>query len=318
MKTRSLFWPLTLIAAGVLWILVNMGIVASANLWALTYYWPVLLIALGVGLILRTFWEPAMTVMSALVVVGAVLAVIFAPQLRLNTVPAWSMGNNFGGSVPGSGKVVSQTREVDSFQTISIQYPAEVVIQQGESELVTVTGDDNLLPQLGTSTSGGELTIKNTEANWGKRVNPSQTVKIKITVKDLRELDFSAAGSVHVDGLKTDGLNVSISGTGTLTLSKLAVSRLDCRLSGAGSIQADGAADDMLLRISGVGSFDGAELKSQTADAGISGAGSAELWVERSLTATISGTGSINYYGAPTTVSKHVSGLGSVSSLGSK
>ncbi len=318
MKTRSLFWPLALIAAGVVWILVNMGIVASANLWALVSYWPVLLIALGVGLIWRTFWEPAMAVMSALVVVGAVVAVIFAPQLNLNTVPVWSMGSYFGGSVPGSGKMVSQSREVDGFQTISIRYPAEVVIQQGESELVTVIGDDNLLQQLGTSTSGGVLTIENTESNWSQRVNPSQTVKIKITVKDLRELDFSAAGDVSVDGLKTDSLKVVVSGAGTLTLSKLELGQLDCRLSGAGSIQAAGVADDMQLRISGVGSFDGADLKSQTADAGISGAGSAELWVERSLNATISGTGSINYYGAPTTITKHVSGLGSIKGLGKK
>jgi hypothetical protein len=318
MKNRSLFWPLALIATGVLWILVNMGIVPPANLWALASYWPILLIALGIGLILRTFWEPATTVMSALVVVGAVVVVLFAPQLNLNTVPTWSLGNNFAGSLPGSGKIISQTREVDGFQTISIRYPAEVTIQQGSAELVTVTADDNLLPQLSTATSGGTLTIKNTEANWGKRVNPSQTVKIKITVKDLRELDFSAAGDVSVDGLKTDTLKVSVSGAGTLTISNLAAGRLDCNLSGAGTIRASGAADDLKLRISGVGSFEGGELHSQAADAGISGAGSAKLWVERSLEAQISGTGSINYYGAPATVTKHVSGLGSINSVGSK
>ena len=81
MKARTLFWPFILIAAGVIWVLVNVGVIAQGNLWALTYYWPFLLIALGLGLILRTRWPWAGALISALVVIGAVLVVVFAPQL---------------------------------------------------------------------------------------------------------------------------------------------------------------------------------------------------------------------------------------------
>ena len=45
MNQRSLFWPLTLIATGVIWLLVSMNVIPAANLWALTYIWPYVLIA---------------------------------------------------------------------------------------------------------------------------------------------------------------------------------------------------------------------------------------------------------------------------------
>lgn len=79
----TLFFPLVLIAAGVILLLVNLGVLDSRNLWALQYLWPLLLIALGVGLILRLRWPLATQMIIALAVIGMVVAVIFAPQLGL-------------------------------------------------------------------------------------------------------------------------------------------------------------------------------------------------------------------------------------------
>ena len=79
MNQRSLFWPLTLIAAGVIWLMVSMNIIPAANLWALTYIWPYVLILLGLGLILRSYFPAAGWIVSALVVIGAVAANANAP-----------------------------------------------------------------------------------------------------------------------------------------------------------------------------------------------------------------------------------------------
>jgi hypothetical protein len=58
-RKLSLFWPLTLIAAGVIWLLVSAGKLPAENLWALTHFWPFLLIGAGVGLILQpSFYMP--------------------------------------------------------------------------------------------------------------------------------------------------------------------------------------------------------------------------------------------------------------------
>jgi hypothetical protein len=315
-QQRSIFFPLLLIAAGVIWLLVSMGRIPSENLWALAHFWPFLLIAAGLGLMIRSFWAPARIILDVLVVGAAVLAIVFAPQLGWTGPAGWNFGidNNFGGGTPGSGKVVTETREVQDFVAISVSYPADVVVQQGKVESVKIEAEDNLLPQLSTVMENGTLVIRNKEFDWTRRVSPTKPVRITVMVKDLRNIDFSSAGTIRVEKLATDDLTAHISGAGTLTLDQLNTRKLDCRLSGAGSINATGVADELKLVISGVGSFNGSGLFSQTADARISGAGSATVHPKNELTASISGTGSIRYFGAPS-VSQHISGLGSVNKI---
>jgi len=316
MKDRSIFFPLVLIAAGALWILIGMGRIPAENLWALANFWPFLLIAAGIGLLLRSFWAPARAIVDLLVVGAAVLAIVFAPQLGWNT-PQWGLGfaNSVGGGLAGSGKIITQTREVQDFLSISIAVPAEVLIQQGQAEAVKIEADDNLLPQLTSDVENGTLIIRNKVTVWNERVNPSKTLRITITVKDLHKLQFSSAGTVRILKLNTTDLSVSLSGSGNLNLDQLTATSLEISLSGAGSVDASGQVDDLKLTISGVGSFDGPNLLSINADASISGAGSATLRASETLGARISGTGSIDYYGNPS-VDKRVSGLGSVDKVG--
>jgi hypothetical protein len=326
MRTRSIFWPLVLIAVGVVWILAQAGGMPQANLWALLYVVPYALVLLGVGVILGARWWWARQVVSILVVGAALLAVIFAGPLRWNVPPDWgcTWGEvpftgcfGAGGAVRGSGAIVSQTRDLPAFDSISVDYPAAVTISQGAAQSVTVEADDNFLPQLTTRVVDGTLHIEVTGIAYGQRVTPSREVRISLTVKDLQQLDLSSAGSVKVEGLETGVLNVDVSGAGSLTLSRLSVQTLSVDLSGAGSVTAGGTAQSLRVDISGVGSFHGGELAAQNAQVDISGMGSAVVWVKSQLTADISGTGSVSYYGSPA-IQKDVSGLGSVRKLGDK
>jgi hypothetical protein len=323
MRTRSIFWPLVLIAVGVIWILAQLGTVPSANLWALLYIIPYALMALGVGLILGARWILARQIVSILVVSGALLAVIFAAPLRWNSPPDWGCvwGESpiagcygVGGVIRGSGTVVSETRDVPTFDGVSLDYPAVVTIRQGSTQSVTVEADDNFLPQLTTRVVDGRLQIGIIGIDWNRRVIPSREVRINLTVKDLGQIDLSSAGTVTVDGLETSVLRISVSGAGSLTLSHLAVQTLNVDLSGVGSVTADGTAQTISLDISGLGSFNGAALEAQNTTVDISGMGGATVWVKQHLTADLSGTGSVSYYGSPE-ISRNVSGLGSVKKL---
>jgi hypothetical protein len=331
MRTYSIFWPLVLIATGIIWILAQLGIVPGANLWALLNVIPYLLIVLGAGLILGARWPLVRPIFTAVAVGGALLAVVFAAPLRWNVPPDWgctwgssplegcffNLNVGVGGAVRGSGEIVSETREVPAFDAVSVEYPVVVTIRQGGTQSVTVEGDDNVLPQLATRVTGGTLYIEERGIDWSRRVNPSREVRINLTVKDLRQIDLSSSGSVTVESLETDALDISVSGAGSLSLSHLAVQTLQLDLSGAGSVTADGKAGSINLDISGLGSFHGDGLAAQNATVNISGLGSATVWVKLQLTAEISGTGSVSYYGSPE-VRKDVSGLGSVRKLGDK
>jgi hypothetical protein len=314
-EPRSLFFPLAVLAAGAVWLMVSLRVIPAANVWALTHLLPFVLIALGLGLILHSFWRPAWMLVSVLVVVGAVLAIVYAPQLGWASAPAWTFDADFGGGRPGSGQTQTEQRSIDDFHALSLRFPAEVTIRQGETPALTIEAEDNLLPQLTTQVDDGVLIIRNSERDWSERVHPTRPVKISITVTELDEIDFSSAGKITVEQLETETLEVSLSGAGEITLTGLQAGRLECKLSGAGSIHADGTADEVELRISGFGSFYGEDLESRSADVTISGAGSATLRAEDRLSATISGAGSISYYGSPD-VDQRISGAGSVRRLG--
>jgi hypothetical protein len=322
MKDRSIFWPLVMIAAGVIWILIGIGTIPRANLWALSHTLPYLLIVLGFGLILRAYWRFAGILVSLLVVAGAVLAVVYAPQLGWNDAPSWGwdlwdFGPDASGAVAGSGVVKTESRQAADFNAISVEYPAEVTIRQGSSESLEIEAEDNLLPQLTAEVRNGTLYLENSERNWRERVNPSEPVLISITVVDLNKVQFPTAGKMEIEGLETDSLTVSVSGAGDVTLTDLVAGDLEFSLSGAGNIAADGESESLQLQISGLGNFNGGDLQSQDAGIQISGAGSATVWVEGTLDASISGAGSIDYYGDPN-VNERISGVGSVSNIGNK
>ena len=322
MKEHSIFWPLAMIAAGMLWLMTGMGIIPEANLWALTHIFPFLLIALGLGLILRAYWRFAGMLMSLVVVAGAVLAVVYAPLLGWDDAPSWgwnalSFDSDLGGAVAGSGVVSSETRKVSGFDMISIKFPADITIKQGTSESIVIEAEDNLLPQLGTDVRNGALYFENTEKNWRERVNPTKPVLLTITVTDLSQVNFSSAGKMFIESLEVDELEIAVSGAGDITITNLSTDQLGVSLSGAGNIQADGSANELSLGISGFGNFNGGTLQSQNAEVRISGAGNATVWVEQELDARISGAGSVDYYGNPK-VSKNISGVGSINDRGQK
>jgi hypothetical protein len=314
---RSLFGPLLLIAAGVMWLLVKSGNVPSSNLWALTHIWPFLLIAAGIGIILRPYWSYTSVALDVLIIGGAVLAILYAPRLGWDNPAIGYTFNDgeftMGPTERGSGHVISETREVDGFTAVDISYPAQVFITQGPSESLKIEAEDNLLPGLQTRVRNNTLEIFY-KSNEGKAVRSTKPVKITIMVKELNDVSFSSAGELNLSGIENDALNVSVSGAGDLKMIKMTLKDLAIDLSGAGSISASGTADNLSLDISGFGSFDGKEFHNHSVTIGLSGAGSATVWVDDHLDAEISGAGSVSYYGSPS-VTKQVSGVGSVNQL---
>ncbi|HEY3475193.1 MAG TPA: head GIN domain-containing protein, partial [Anaerolineales bacterium] len=222
-------------------------------------------------------------------------------------------GGGLGGGIPGSDNILTETRNIGPFEAISIEYPgAEIIVQQGDKETVELEADDNLLPQLSTEVLSGTLTIKNVETDWKTTVNPSKQVKIDITVKDLTEIVLSApVGDLKVNDLQADTLQLVLSGGAQVRLNGIHVDLLDSVLSGAGDIQASGMADEIKLVLSGLGDFNAAELESKKAVIELSGMGGATVRVEEELAVTITGAGSIQYFGHPH-VEQSVNGAGSV------
>ncbi|HSB01952.1 MAG TPA: DUF2807 domain-containing protein, partial [Anaerolineales bacterium] len=227
-RKRSLFWPLFLIAAGVVWLLIKSGTIPSENLWALAYIWPFVLIAAGAGLILRSFWKYSYILLDAIVIGGALLAIFYAAQLGWARPPLSMInidGPFIGPTERGSGNIVTETRDVGSFHAIDVSYPAQVLVKQGTKESVKIQADDNLLPELRTQVKNGVLEISYKRQNT-RYVNPTKPVNITIVVKELDDIEFNSAGELVINDLESDALDVSLSGAGNLELNNIQVKDL--------------------------------------------------------------------------------------------
>jgi len=315
----SLFFPLVLISAGLLWILIQMQIIQPSNLWALVYLWPFLLIAAGLGMILRPYRKYSSLLMDVLVIGGAFMAVLFAPQLGWTHATEYTInGSGFfvGLGERGSGKLVTESRDVHDFRSIRLSFPAQVIINQGETESLTIQAEDNVAAEIDSQVVDGVLEINNLNGSHFP-ISPTKPVKITIVVKDLSELDFETAGEVNLEGLKTDQLKLMMNGAGALTLDNVQLNMLDCNLAGVGSIRASGTTDSENVHVQGLGSFNGGDLHSQMATVNLDGMGSATVWADKKLNANVDGLGSINYYGDAQVI-KTVDGLGSSKNMGKK
>ncbi len=200
-QKRSLFGPLLLIAAGVIWLLIRAGTIPQSNLWALTYIWPFLLIAAGIGIILRPYWAYTSILMDVLIIGGLVLSILYAPQLGWNqpsgmfTYTFTQEGENFymGPSEKGSGNMVTETRRSAALTRSRWIIPPASSSRRAARKSLKIEAEDNVLPGLKTEVKGKELRIYY-KSQDGKHVNPTKMVVITITAKELSSLGFSSAG----------------------------------------------------------------------------------------------------------------------------
>src|SRR5262249_35925866 len=152
--------------------------------------------------------------------------------------------------------------------SVEMDGSGQLTIQQGQTESLTITADDNLLPYLTSDVSNGQLTL-GTKVNGG--INPSTPVLYKLSVKALNGITLSGSGSVNAKGLTTDSLKVVIGGSGEITLG--------------------GAAETTDVLLAGSGNYKAGDLQSKDVKVQIMGSGDAVLTAAEKLDVTIAGSG---------------------------
>jgi hypothetical protein len=86
-SSRSFFWPVILLGTGVIWLLSNLNIIPSDNLWILLRLWPVLIIVAGLD-VLFAHRLPGIGALLALLVIGGVVYILlFGVDLDIEGKP---------------------------------------------------------------------------------------------------------------------------------------------------------------------------------------------------------------------------------------
>lgn len=192
-----------------------------------------------------------------------------------------------GPLIHGSGNVMTEERPVGPFNRLRLAITANVMIGGTGSQSLSVTADDNVLPLLISEVRNGTLVLSHKRGTSFEGKTPS----FRITVSELRSIDFSGSGIVMGANLTGESLSISHSGSGRIMLA--------------------GQVHEVNLSLRGSGTIDTAKISAKQVRVVLSGSGAVTVAASDLLDVQLSGAGTVDYLGSPKIFSK-VSGSGRV------
>ncbi len=196
-------------------------------------------------------------------------------------------------TVKGNGKLAEQNRQLGDFQAIRSEGAWNLDVSIGAAPSIRIKADENLLPIIETLVEANQLVIRFKDRQ-DVHVKNTNSLKIEVTVPELRAYSHAGVGKTAFHGLKGEKFSVNYMG--------------------AGLVSGTGKVDKFDVVAKGTGALDFSALKSREAVVGLSGVGSVSVYASDSLSAKVDGIGSLTYYGNPGKISKTVSGIGVVRS----
>jgi len=226
---------------------------------------------------------------------------------------AWSWGNSE--RIKGTGDVSSETRDLGSFDSISLSGGFKVLVRQGAQSRVEVKTDRNLHSYIETRVVDGKKgrTLE-IAPKRGYEVQGSVRPEIVLDMAQLRSIAVGGSGDVRVEAMKSPDVDASIAGSGDVLFVDLSSDRLGLKVAGSGTVTAHGRASNLSLSIAGSGDVRARGLLADDVKASIAGSGDAEVNASKTLKISIAGSGDIAYLGSPE-VSTSVAGSGRVRRL---
>jgi hypothetical protein len=188
----------------------------------------------------------------------------------------------------GSGTIKTEARTVNGFTGVELSGSGKLIVEQGDTESLTITADDNLLKYLTSDVEKSKLTLA---TNVIFSLEPTAPITYRLTVKRLNTLGTSGTAIVEASGIRTDSLTIAVSGSADISIS--------------------GEADAQKIAVSGTADYKADNFKTKDTSISISGSGKAVIAASNQLDVQIAGTGEVKYIGKPQ-ITQSISGAGSV------
>jgi hypothetical protein len=191
----------------------------------------------------------------------------------------------------GGGPATTQTRQVGSFDRLSVSGDITVEMGSGDSRDVVVTAGENVIDHIVTEASGGVLHVAIRDRGIVIGPDPYKNVRVQVPASVLEHIRVDGSSDLRLGGIDTD--------------------RLAIEISGSGEIEAGGRVGHLVATIDGAGDAHLYDLEARTATVEVEGAGDAELNVRDRLDVAVRGAGDVRYRGRPS-VRQTVEGAGDV------
>ncbi|MGQ1947996.1 head GIN domain-containing protein [Geofilum sp. OHC36d9] len=217
--------------------------------------------------------------------------------------------------IMGNGRLQSAEVSLQSFNKIELTDDFVVEIYQSDAERLWLEADENLINYISYEVDNNLLLFG---VKDNKALIPQKQILIKLYVVDIESIDISGAGQVTVYGLKSDKLNVAISGGSRFKVDSIDVgvfyyesngstkasvegklSSVVLRQVGSGEIDINGIGDNISIIQEGSGLVNTIHFSVQNADVNLVGSGLIYCNSESILNVTVDGLGKVFYTGNP-------------------
>jgi cytoskeletal protein CcmA (bactofilin family) len=205
------------------------------------------------------------------------------------------------------------TRNFDSFTSVEVRGSIDLLFKPSSSFYIEIKGNypEDIISEL----KDGDLVIyhkkgKNWISNEWNTIGRGYVAIIH--APSLYGITSVGSGAITIEGiLKSDNLSISLAGSGNI-VGQINVGKLEIENSGSSNIRLNGNADKVDIKSSGSGNIQCFEFVMDECQISKSGSGNAQITVNNTLIASISGSGNLTYKGSPKKITKSVSGTGKI------
>ena len=188
--------------------------------------------------------------------------------------------------IHGNGHITTDQKNVEDFSELQAGGAFNIEWRNGPASL-SVTTDQNLLQYIESEITDGQLRLRTREHIW-------TTHGVKVLVSSPTRKGAKISGAVN------------------LKVPELTGPKFYFKATGASDVKLDGNVDELLADMTGATDLSAKNLHVKTAEISTTGAADADITVSETLRASITGAGTVNYYGNPPTIEKHITGAGSI------
>ena len=206
-----------------------------------------------------------------------------------------------------SGSMTTEYRQAPSFNKIHIQGNIDVFLSQDTSFSIRVEAGEHLVNFIETNVVNGEMIIHESNNNLAN----TKPIKVYVYGDSLENIEIEGSGNFDGDNIKANTLNILVTGSGNLNID-VEANTVNYNVKGSGNAYLLGVVNNFNALIQGSGDINAKFLQAQDVNAKITGSGNAIVTAFNSLIAEVSGSGDIDYYGNPGSLSTIVTGSGSI------
>ncbi len=209
--------------------------------------------------------------------------------------------------VKGNGEIEKRVFDLETFDSFTVSCSADVEIEQGEKQQVTIEGESNILDLFKTEVKNGNWNIDTKQC-----YQTNKGVKVMIVLTDLKKISINGSGDVKsLKTMKTEDFDIDVNGSGDILL-EIGSEEVNIDINGSGDVTLSGECHSMDVDVNGSGDIKAFDLETGNCDVNVNGSGDTRLNVKGHMTVKTNGSGDVHYKGTPKSLEVEDNGSGDV------